>query len=322
MPTLVLPEDNLDPIHLKIHEEALAAAKNFASAEARLIATLIAVEEERVFLKFRCSSLFAYATEILGLSSPVTSNAITVARKSREVPALMREIQSGSIGISTAKKIASVLTPENQEEWLCKAKTLSCRKLEKAVATEKPEAPLPERAKYVSAKRLSLNLSVSEELLLKLRRVQDQISRSDGKSASIERALEVLVEDYLQRKDPVEKAKRVIAKKGFHSSTKPGESPKVTVHVNHSAEPSSAVKPSENRAPIPAAVQHAVRLRDENRCQYPSSRGGVCAETRWVDLHHIKPVSQGGEHSVDNLITLCKAHHQEIHRQGVSIHPG
>ncbi|MCB0392617.1 MAG: HNH endonuclease [Bdellovibrionales bacterium] len=34
---------------------------------------------------------------------------------------------------------------------------------------------------------------------------------------------------------------------------------------------------------------------------------------RWLHLHHKQPVSQGGEHSVDNLISLCPAHHELAH---------
>ncbi|MCB0392644.1 MAG: HNH endonuclease, partial [Bdellovibrionales bacterium] len=44
---------------------------------------------------------------------------------------------------------------------------------------------------------------------------------------------------------------------------------------------------------------------------YPS--GERCNTKRWLHLHHKKPVSQGGEHSVDNLISLCPAHHELAH---------
>lgn len=34
-----------------------------------------------------------------------------------------------------------------------------------------------------------------------------------------------------------------------------------------------------------------------------------------LNVHHIKPVSEGGDDKPENLITLCKECHKEIHRE-------
>jgi 5-methylcytosine-specific restriction endonuclease McrA len=41
----------------------------------------------------------------------------------------------------------------------------------------------------------------------------------------------------------------------------------------------------------------------------------LCTETRlhMLEVHHIKMRIQGGTHELENLITLCKQHHQNIH---------
>ena len=291
----------LSPEHLRIHEEAFAAARSLERAEAQLIEKLIAVETELVFLKLGFASLFAYCREALKLSDAVSYNAITVARKARQVPELQAEIKSGAIGISTAKKIASVLTRDNQAQWLEKAKLLPARRLEKEVASVTPRAATPEVARYVSGDRLSLALGVSEELMLKLRRAQDQVSRSQGKAASLEETVAALAEFYLHRKDPIERAKRVIAKKGMQNPTQ-----KIDSRFTRTA---------GERTPIPAATLHQVRLRDQDRCQFPKPGGGICAERRWLDHHHLIPVAQGGTHRLENIKTLCQAHHREVHRE-------
>src|SRR5258708_6872224 len=121
----------MNPIQQEIFEESLEIARSFERFEARLIQNLIKVERERVHLERGHSSLFAYALQDLKLSPAVTANAITVARKARVVPELKASIEEGSLGISVARKICSVLTPENQSEWLTKAKSLTCRQLEK-----------------------------------------------------------------------------------------------------------------------------------------------------------------------------------------------
>jgi len=41
----------------------------------------------------------------------------------------------------------------------------------------------------------------------------------------------------------------------------------------------------------------------------------LCGESRlsYLHVHHIKMRINGGTHDLDNLITLCKHHHEQIH---------
>ena len=294
----------MNPDFEKIHQSALLAAREFKQAEVKLLDALLEVEKSSVHLRLGFSSLFNYAVQSLGLSEAVAYNAISVARKIREIPALKQEV--AELGISKTRKIVSVLTKENQSEWISKAKTLSSRALEKAVAKENPREATQEAAKYVSEKRLDLRLGVDEELMLKLRRAQDQVSQSSGKPASLEDTLRAAIYFYLHHKDPLEKAKRVIAKKGTQAQARSGTVNKLFTGTVR----------EKSREPIPAAVEHQVRLRDQNRCQSPKpDGGGVCGQRRWVDLHHIHPVSAGGANTPQNLAILCRAHHR-LHHSG------
>ena len=295
-----------------VHERALGAALAFRQAEAGLLDALICVEREKVFVKLGFSSMFTYAVQALGLSESVAYSAIAVARKACEVPALRVVISQGELSISKAKKIVPVITVENQEEWIEKAKVMPSRKLEKEVAGKNPRASTPERAMYVTAYRLSLSLGVSEELMLKFRRAQDQVSQARAKAASLEETLEVVLEFYLKHKDPVEKAKRVIAKKGIQNPSVPVKKV-VTVTSSDGDNSSQPNEPETQRMPIPAPIEHQVHLRDQHLCQFPRPGGSICGARRWVDIHHIQEVSKGGRHEVHNLITLCKAHHREVH---------
>jgi hypothetical protein len=44
-----------------------------------------------------------------------------------------------------------------------------------------------------------------------------------------------------------------------------------------------------------------------------------CHHARFVDAHHIKHWSAGGETSLDNLMLLCSRHHQLVHEGGFRI---
>ncbi len=69
------------------------------------------------------------------------------------------------------------------------------------------------------------------------------------------------------------------------------------------------------RVPIPRSLLHKVNLRDERRCTQRLRDGSRCNQTRWIEVHHIQPVSEGGANTLENLVTLCSAHHRFEHMQ-------
>jgi hypothetical protein len=60
---------------------------------------------------------------------------------------------------------------------------------------------------------------------------------------------------------------------------------------------------------IPPATRRRVMARDHGRCVVPGCR---CAT--YIDLHHLNPRAEGGQHDDDNLVVLCGAHHRAVHR--------
>lgn len=138
-----------------------------------------------------------------------------VARKAKDVPELKQVIDSGLLSVSKARKITSVLTRENQTVWIQKAVELPQRKLEQKVAELFPQEAVPEKLKYVSEKRLNLQLGFSENFQKMLRRTQDLESQKRQKSIGFEEALESALKVYLENEDPVIKAERLKSRKNF-----------------------------------------------------------------------------------------------------------
>jgi hypothetical protein len=56
------------------------------------------------------------------------------------------------------------------------------------------------------------------------------------------------------------------------------------------------------------AMSQALAIRDGG-CQFPG-----CCESRYTEGHHIKHWADGGETKLDNLVTLCRYHHRELHK--------
>jgi hypothetical protein len=59
---------------------------------------------------------------------------------------------------------------------------------------------------------------------------------------------------------------------------------------------------------VPRAMSHALRIRDAG-CRFPG-----CSQNYYTDSHHIKHWAQGGETSMENLVTLCRFHHGLLHK--------
>ena len=67
---------------------------------------------------------------------------------------------------------------------------------------------------------------------------------------------------------------------------------------------------------VPWHIAHALRIRDGG-CRFPG-----CNRHRWTDAHHIRHWADGGETSLENLVTLCRYHHRELHRGEYRIEHG
>jgi hypothetical protein len=64
---------------------------------------------------------------------------------------------------------------------------------------------------------------------------------------------------------------------------------------------------------IPPAIRRALSSRDRG-CRFPG-----CANTRYVDAHHIHHWAQGGETKLSNLVQLCRFHHRQVHEGRVVV---
>ncbi|MBY0470376.1 HNH endonuclease [bacterium] len=277
-----------------LHEKAVAFAKTYLKSESDLILVLQEIDRRKGYRELGFKSLFEYARS-LGLSESVAYNLIVVARKALEVPTLQERLQAQEITLSNARTITSVLNSANQEKWIEKACTLSKRELEKEIAKEFPEKSVPETTRYLAENRVELRLGISEALLKKLKRIQDLESKQDA--ASLEQTLEAMAESYLSKHDPIEKAKRArkpVPEQVFSTT------PAVHAHLN------------TRKRFYPAPLKHAVHLRDQVQCTHVT-HNKRCTERRWLDIHHKKPLSQGGQTTLDNLTTLCRGHHRLLH---------
>ena len=288
--------EELNPTSRWIHETALRRAKKYLASEAELLESIIQVDRDKTYQKFGLTHLSPYCVKYLGLSEDVAGNFVRVARKSMQVPQLKEAIDEGRISVNKAKTIASVLTLHNQENWIEKAETLTKDKLEREVAKVSPHAQKPEKAKPQGPDRVRVEFELSHDDMDLFRRAQELASQKLGRSANLAETQKLLLESYLDRNDPVRKADRAKNRPPVPDG-------------------SETDRDGSSSSVIPAAVANSVRRRDRGCCQAKMPDGSICRSRKWVHFHHIVARANGGLHSLDNIITLCSAHHRLWHEQ-------
>ena len=279
-----------------IHQKALSLAKSLRKIENELLEVLTQVEDNKVYQALGYSSLFRYCTDELKLSEAQSYQYIGVARKSKQVPELKKAIKEEKLSVSKAKKICSVITAKNQQKWIEAATTLPIKQIEREVAKINPQSTVQERIKPVAGDVSELRCPISSEVDQMLVRIKDLVSQKLRKPAKMNDALKAMAELYLEKQDPIRKAQRNHNKKPRQLFTR------------------TVGRKAQTRAVL-APIKHPVMLRDQGQCTHKDNNGRRCQEKRWLELHHIKPVSMGGVHSIVNLTTLCSHHHKQLHER-------
>lgn len=311
----------LDVVSQNLHDIAVDRATKYLIAEAELLRALVEIDRHKIYEKFDETHLTPYCVKYLNLSEDVAAMFVRVARKSQQVPELELAVHEG-LQISKARVIASVISSENQEDWIEKARTLSKEKLEREVAAVNPSAFKPEKVKPTGPDRVRVEFEVTYEEAELLKRARELMSQKRRAQAQIGETVVVALKAWVEREDPVVKAERAQARK-IRKEAASGESrlnPQTATSdsreagdSNHSSK-SHAAHPPRGVSAIPAHILHELHLRDRGACRKRMPDGAECGRTQWTEIHHVIPRAHGGADALENLITLCGAHHRQLHQ--------
>lgn len=326
---------NISLSHLTDHAllaEAQRVVTHERQATAQVIALLMELDTRRLYLGEGYSSLFVYCTQVLHLSEHATYGRIEAARSAQRFPVILDLLADASITLTTVTLLASELTPENHRAVLESARHKSKRDVMLLVAALHPRPAVPSVVRKLPApkpvastvraesdallrdcadgqahapssaaptvvtlpptrptviaplapERYKIQFTVTRATYEKLRRSQDLLRHAipDGDPAEIfDRALTVLLDD--------------VARTKLAATDRPRRSGPTAPGSRH----------------IPAAVKRAVWARDGGRCAFVGT-SGRCAETGFLEFHHVLPYAAGGAATVENLQLRCVAHNK------------
>jgi hypothetical protein len=120
-----LEREGIQKMKSQIHDRALQLAKAYTTASQQLIQVLIEVDQNRSFEEHKFTYLTPYCIRFLKMDPDAAKTLVRIVRKSIDVPELAQAVIEGTIHVSNAKVIASIITPVNKDEWIRKAKDLA-----------------------------------------------------------------------------------------------------------------------------------------------------------------------------------------------------
>jgi len=298
--------------HLIIHQKLVLAVKSLRKNEAQILELIGLADQTKDFLMLmQYPSLFSYCVKGIGLTEAETWNFLALYKKSKEIPALTEAIQSGEVSVSKLRHICPVINQENQKLWIEKAKLETNKKLIDEVAKVSPYTKKKEVVKQAGEGMKRLSLDVSPELMQTLLRLQE-VLRLDN----LTQVIEVAANETLERKDPVKKAERAEARAKKKEAEAQAEGTEKTCSDSKNSvqeiNGGKSVARQERKA-LPKRIVHAIHQRDRGQCCYFGVGQNRCESRYRVEIHHITPLSRGGQDTIENLVTLCHDHHKLIH---------
>jgi hypothetical protein len=324
----------------RAHEELLRLAATRAGLDYEEGGWLLRALRTGVHQRLGYGSFREYAGRLFGYSPRLAQEKIRVAEALEELPELSRELQQGSVSFSAVRELTRVATAATEQQWLAAARGRAIREVEELVSGHRPGS-LPDDAPDPRAKRHVLRLEVSGEVLATFREAMAKVRRDAGESLDDDAAVLLVCRQVLEGPRDQGRSSYQVALtvcEYCRHGTQQGRGEVVEVapevvemaecdgqhlgHVESSAHVVTRDEPSGVDADanthvgtrrvtqsIPPALRRAVLRRDQGRCRVPGCRHAV-----FTDVHHLRLRSDGGANSLDNLLTLCSAHHRAIHR--------
>jgi hypothetical protein len=314
---------------IDLHAQLRAARRAQQRAEYSLAVLLFELETTRRYAERGHSSVASYADAELDLTPRQTRDLVAIAKHMRTLPALADAFSNGRVSATKAREVVRVATPETDNAWTERACTSTSRVLERQVAAaRRGDAPPDDPTAQPASARVTLRFEVSaadaEVIRAALARARLQgglgpDADNGALLADIARNTLIAMEQGTAASDAPPTAERY--RVSIHQCpscevTHVGD-PKAPHAIDHTDRACAecdaetldltAARPRLTHA-VPPATRRKVFETHDHRCAVP-----YCRNRLWLDLHHIRSRSQGGDHRAGNLICLCSAHHRLLH---------
>lgn len=262
------------------------------------------------------ASFIEYVERLFGYGPRAIKEKMRVAEALEQLPELTAALQRGELTWSAARELTRVAVARTESEWVAIARSKTCREVEALVAGHAP-GDLPADPPDARLLRHVLHFEVSAETLALFREALAKLRRAAGGSLDDDAALLLLARAALDGTHSaasgarssyqieVSVCKHCRRTEQLGNGTRVELSPAVAEMCECDAD---HLVEGVATASIPRARRRLVFRRDDGRCVVPG-----CNHALFVDVHHLHPREDGGDHNPENLACLCGAHHRAVH---------
>ena len=281
---------NLNNPDLVSRTKSLVAEERNLTTE--LIQYLREIEKRKIHLSYGYSSLHEFCVKHLGYSDGGAYRRISAMRLIKEIPEVEAKIKNGSLSLTNAsmahnffkheKKQNNVISDSKKIELIQKLENQSTRQTEKILVALSPN-PIPkEKVRILTVTKTEIKIILDEKTKLKLEKIKQLLSNT-LEDQTYGELLDKMSDIVLEKIEPKQ--------------------------VNRASAPKLDLE-SHTRY-IPKQIKQEIKIRDENRCQFISPiTGKRCEERKYLEFDHVKPFSQGGATSINNLRLTCSSHNK------------
>jgi hypothetical protein len=331
---------SLTPAQRELHDGFVASVQTLRTDLVRTMLLLAAVAENRLHRTLGFKTMAEYTHRFAGFTPRQTRDMLQLGRKLRSLHLVAEAIDSGRLPWTKAREICRVATPEDQQEYIDLAQSVSRRTLHEVLSgrieptgeettppsppTNSPApvaSPAPPRPPMPSlAPRGAESAPAPDHCYVTLRFTPEQharwtalLERSNCGGATEERLIDALATPASQGvlegpsylvvilHCPRCGADAIVTSRG----EAPADVPLVAAgHCDGVIEDSTG----RQRATIAPRLRRMALQRARHRCE-----AAGCLNTRFLEVHHRHAVSAGGGDDLDNLVVLCARCHRAVH---------
>lgn len=260
--------------------------------------------------------------EFIGLTPNQYWKRAQAARVMRFFPTAIDLVKSGETHVSHLALISPKITQANADILLAGIKNKSKRDVEGLLSRVTADGRLLEKEPEVE-----LRVKLTKSQLEVLDRAREVLSHS-GHAPSLPEIMIKALGDLLDKRDPLRKAERAVARKKKTKAEVASpwkESGQTPAFASEAPSPGKddhrrlqqaqrLASPGKevpfHRPAVPAAVRHAVWIRDGGQCTWQHPDGSPCNARSMLELDHVEMWCRGGQHEADNLTLHCRRHNQ------------
>ena len=284
---------------------------------------LLAVRAEEVHRHLGFGSMMEYVERRVALKAHAAAERLRVAEILTTLAATREALRTGALPWSVVRELTRVAVADTEGEWLAAASGKTAREVEELVSGRRP-GQTPSDPSDPRLRQYALHFEVGPEGYALFREAVRVLQRSVDAHLTEEEALQEMARRVLGGPGDEGRAPYQVALTRCEDCQRTwqdarGEQVEVPAEVaeraacdgQHLGAVDGASHGGRARATqtVTPALRRQVMRRDRGRCKVPG-----CRNATWLEVHHLRLQSEGGDHDPAQLAVLCGAHHDMLHR--------